>query len=345
MTTAITTTGAELMRPEFSQEHVTLIRQMVMQSVERPPSDAEMRLFLNTCQRTGLDPLMRQIYCIERRQNKGGQWVSKFETQLSIDGMRLVAERTDRYEGQVGPYWCGADGEWRDVWVQEAAPVAAKVGVWKRGFREPLWAVALYSEYAQTTRDKQSGRDVPTRFWQRMPALMLAKCAESLALRKAFPHELSGLYTREEMSQAESDEAAYHAPAAVPAGMLPATINGANLKQAEWETRPSTPAPRPPVSAAAKPASEVMLNEIGRLRMDLDWSKAQLAQYIRSEGFDPARLNEREAGQVIDWLVIKVDEYQETQRLAQEARQSTLTDEDAIEAAIAPRNGAAGVAR
>ena len=95
--------------------------------------------------------------------------------------------------------WCDESGRWVDVWLKPTPPAAAKVGVYRTGFREPCYGIALFSEYAAKT--KSGGL---TKFWATMPALMIAKVAEALALRKAFPQELSGLYTTEEMSQADN---------------------------------------------------------------------------------------------------------------------------------------------
>lgn len=150
--------------------------------------------FLQHCARTGLDPIARQIYAIER----GGKWT----ITVSIDGFRLVAQRSGQYAGQTPVEWTADGKTWVDVWLEKEPPAAARVGVRRRGFDEPLFAVARWSSYAVTVPDWQNGQKVGEKLspmWDRMPDLMLGKVAEALALRRAFPMELSGLYTEEEL--------------------------------------------------------------------------------------------------------------------------------------------------
>lgn len=167
---------------KFTEAQIQLIKDTICKGA----TDDELSLFIQVCNRTQLDPFSRQIYALRT----GG----KLSFQVSIDGFRLVAQRSGEYEGQTAPQWCGSDGKWVDVWLADGPPQAAKVGVYRKGFREPVWSVARLASYRQESS--------PT--WKKMPDLMLAKVCEALSLRRAFPAELSGLYTEDEMDQART---------------------------------------------------------------------------------------------------------------------------------------------
>lgn len=154
--------------------------ELIKKTVAKGATDLELELFLHACKRTGLDPLMKQIYCIKRGANMA--------MQTGIDGYRLIADRTGKYAGSDEPqYTVGGDG----------FPDVASVTVTKLidGMPCKFTASARWKEYCQESSP----------MWKKMPFLMLGKCAEALALRKAFPAELSGVYTHEEMMQADNE--------------------------------------------------------------------------------------------------------------------------------------------
>src|SRR5579875_93827 len=189
------TTPSLAERMGLSAEQLNLIRN----TVARGATDTELEFFLLTAKRAGLDPLSRQIHFIKRNvKNADGQWESVATIQTGIDGYRAIAERSGEYDGQDEPKFVMSD--------DGVTPISCTVTVYRKGMTRGISATAYWNEYVQTRWDDKKKAFVPVGLWGKMPRNQLAKCAEALALRKAFPLVMSSIYTHEEMEQAANDE-------------------------------------------------------------------------------------------------------------------------------------------
>ncbi len=185
-------------RPPLTAEQKALIKR----TVARGATDDELNLFLYVCTRTGLDPLTRQIHFVKRKL--WNPTLEKYDEvgvhQTGIDGLRVIAERSGQYAGQ---------GETLYAYDKQGKLLSATAQVYRKDHERPTTVTAFFDEYAQRKPD-----GTLTVMWTRMPHVMLAKCAEGLALRKAFPQDLAGIYSHEEMMQADNGTAAAAGPTA-----------------------------------------------------------------------------------------------------------------------------------
>jgi phage recombination protein Bet len=206
--------------------------QLIKDTVAKGATDNELKLFLYQANKTGLDPLAKQIYCIRRWSNSANAF--QMTIQTGIDGYRLIADRTGLYAGNDDPVF-DEDGE---------NIRAATVTVYKivQGLRCPFTATARWSEYYPGEKQGM--------MWKKMGHVMLGKCAEGLALRKAFPGDLSGIYTDAEMQQADAAE---HKPAQTTTMGKAAELPPAPEVLEPEIVEPQANAPAAPVQPPAEP--------------------------------------------------------------------------------------------
>ncbi|MBU8834158.1 recombinase RecT [Mycolicibacterium goodii] len=192
----------------FNDQQVAILRQLGIEDA----SQGDLDLFFHYCRTTGLDPFRRQIYMIGRRtkvkewnpntRSQDEKWVMKYTIQTGIDGYRRNGREAAKRLGDElrfdGPYWCGDDGEWKEVWPASTPPTAAKYTIYRNG--EPFSAVVHYDEFVQTNAiyegrgdNRRKVGEEPNSMWAKMPRNQIAKCAEAMAWRRAYPDDFSGI--------------------------------------------------------------------------------------------------------------------------------------------------------
>lgn len=175
---------------------------LIKNTIAKGASDDELRMFIQVCKGANLNPFLKQVHLVPRWDSKTGSEVRAI--QVSIDGFRSIAESSGTYAGNDDPAF---DGETEIEYSNKSgkhkvkAPVKATVTVYKlmEGQRYGFTATARWNEY-------YPGEKMGFQ-WHVRPYLMLGKCAEALALRKAFPKLLSGMYAQEEMDKGQDESA------------------------------------------------------------------------------------------------------------------------------------------
>lgn len=187
----------------WTREKAELVRRTVC---PKGISADEFDLFMEQCKRSGLDPLIKEAFCVARRQNVGNRekpnWVTKYEFQPSEAGMLARAERFPDFRGLQASAVFAEDEIIVDQGKGEvthrfnpAKRKGALVGAWARVVRDGKLAVVVWLDF--------SGYVQQTPLWSKIPTTMIEKCARVAALRKSYPEAFGGLYVREEMPAEE----------------------------------------------------------------------------------------------------------------------------------------------
>jgi len=164
---------------EYTDEEKVIIRK---QFFPQTATVEDMVYCINVAKQLGLNPLLKEIYFIERKAKINGNWVSKIEPMLGRNSYLTIAHRTGKLDGIEVEHTIAkvpkrkASGEW--VYVDE---LVAQAKVYRKDMSHPIKVRVVYDEYVQKKRD-----GTVTQFWAKMPVTMLEKVAESQALRKAF---------------------------------------------------------------------------------------------------------------------------------------------------------------
>jgi phage recombination protein Bet len=192
--------GGELVTAEQAEA----IRTALKTSLYPGATDESVDMVLAYCRAGGLDPMTKPVHVVPMwvpEKKQGNRVISpagmRDVIMPGIELYRTKAHRTGEYAGQdeatFGPTIEEVLGG-----VSVRYPEWCSVAVYRLVNGNPVrYSAKAYwlESYATQKRDS----DAPNAMWKKRPFGQLEKCAEALALRKAFPEAVGAQPTAEEM--------------------------------------------------------------------------------------------------------------------------------------------------
>lgn len=151
------------------------------------------------CKARGLDPLKKPCHIVPMQvKTQEGDYVWRDVIMAGIYEYRTTATRTGLYLGHSEPEY-GPDADFLGV----VAPSFCKIVVYrwndKAKMRAEYPVKVKFAECCGTAKDRKTGDPYVNGRWTKAPEQMLTKCTEAAGLREAFPDELGGTQTADEM--------------------------------------------------------------------------------------------------------------------------------------------------
>lgn len=260
---------------EFTEEQ----RKMIRDSFLSGATEQEAAVLLELARMRRLNPITQQIHFVKRWNGDKNAWA--WAAQVAIDGFRSIAERTGLYDGQDEP---------EITYSKEGQPLVCKVRVYRRDWTRPAVGVAHFHEFAQKKKDGSL-----THMWASKPHVMIAKCAEAQAFRKAFPEDMAGIYSPEEMP----DERDVTPEESQPVGATK-TDNVKALLKAKLGLVNATPVaeePPPPTEADYTPTAE---EEVGQTKESTYEVPAVFVPFGKNKGLAISALSPKQLGGYVE---------------------------------------------
>lgn len=148
-------------------------KKLLLNTVAKGATETEFLMFLEFCKSTGLNPFKKEIWFVKTAQG--------VQMMTGINGFLTIANNHPQFDGMEV-----------SLDEQDGKLISATAKVFRKDRKYPSCATVYLNEYFKPSKYGNG-------MWEKMPRVMLQKVAKSVALREAFPQELNGMYTQEEM--------------------------------------------------------------------------------------------------------------------------------------------------